>query len=79
MEKIKRINDTIKNNYLVTTYIDAFKQLLLEVERSVFFYNNNKPHIEFQRKSPIQFENDYFCKAKSKLYQTDGSEEPNNK
>ena len=39
----------------------------------------DKLHIEFQRKSPIQFENDYFCRAKSKLSQTDGSEEPNNK
>jgi hypothetical protein len=34
----------------------------------VFLYNNDKPHIELQRKSPIEFENYYICKGQ----QTDG-------
>jgi len=75
--KAERINGVIKNNYLVHRHINTYEQLLTEVDRSVFLYNTDKPHIELQRKSPIQFENDYFCKAKSKLSQTDGSGEPN--
>jgi len=27
----------------------------------VLLYNKEKPHIELQRKSPIQFEKDYLC------------------
>ena len=75
--KAERINGVIKNNYLVHRHINTYEQLLTEVDRSVFLYNSDKPHIELQRKSPIQFENDYFCKVKSKLSQTHGSGEPN--
>jgi transposase InsO family protein len=75
--KAERINGIIKNNYLVHRYINTYEQLLLEVDRSVLLYNTDKPHIELQRKSPIQFENDYFCKAKSKSSHINGSGEPN--
>lgn len=75
--KAERINGVIKNNYLIYRHINTYEQLLFEVDRSVFLYNTDKPHIELQRKSPIQFENDYFCNTKSKLSQTDGSREPN--
>ncbi len=75
--KAERINGVIKNNYLVHRYIKTYEQLLSEVDRSVFLYNTEKPHIELQRKSPIQFENEYFCRNKSKSSHTDGSGEPN--
>ncbi len=75
--KAERINGVIKNNYLVHRHINTYEHLISEVDRSVFLYNTDKPHIELQRKCPIQFENDYFCKVKSKLSQTDGSGEPN--
>jgi len=75
--KAERINGVIKNNYLIYRHINTYEQLLFEVDRSVFLYNTDKPHIELQRKSPIQFENDYFCNIKSKLSQTYGSREPN--
>jgi len=75
--KAERINGVIKNNYLIHRHINTYEQLLFEVDRSVFLYNTDKPHIELQRKSPTQFENDYFCKVKSKLSQTNGSGEPN--
>ncbi len=75
--KAERINGVIKNNYLVHRHINTYEQLLLEVDRSVFLYNTDKPHIELQRKSPIQFENDYFCKAKCKSSHINGSGEPN--
>lgn len=75
--KAERINGVIKNNYLIYRHINTYEQLLFEVDRSVLLYNTDKPHIELQRKSPIQFENDYFCNTKSKLTQTDGSREPN--
>ena len=75
--KAERINGIIKNNYLVHRIINSFEQLQIEVDRSVLLYNTEKPHIKLQRKSPIQFENDYFCKAKCKSSHIDGSGEPN--
>lgn len=75
--KAERINGVIKNNYLIHRHINTYEQLLAEVDRSVFLYNTDKPHIELQRKSPIQFENDYFCRIKSKVSQTNGSGKPN--
>lgn len=62
--KSERINGVIKNNYLIHRQINSFEQLKSEVDRSVFLYNTEKPHIKLQRKSPIQFENDYFYKEK---------------
>lgn len=55
--KAERINGVIKNNYLVHRKITNFKELQKEVDRSVFLYNNEKPHIKLQRMSPIEFEN----------------------
>jgi putative transposase len=54
--KAERVNGVIKNNYLRHRAIDNFDSLTKEVDRSVFLYNNDKPHIRLQRKTPIWFE-----------------------
>jgi len=59
--KAEHINGIIKNNYLKYRTINTFKELVKQVDRSVKLYNFDKPHIELQRKTPIQFEKDYLC------------------
>ena len=54
--KAERINGVIKNNYLKHRGIKNFTELCKEVDRAVSLYNNEKPHIELKRKSPIAFE-----------------------
>ncbi len=66
--KAERINGVIKNNYLKHRNINSFEDLQKEVDRSVYLYNFNKPHIKLQRKTPIEFENNYICNGQ----QTDG-------
>jgi transposase InsO family protein len=75
--KAERINGVIKNNYLIHRPINSFDQLKKEVDRSVLLYNTEKPHSKLQRKSPIQFENDYFYKEGRSLLRISGSGEPN--
>lgn len=59
--KAERINGVIKNNYLIHRNINSFEQLQKEVDRSVHLYNTDKPHIGLKRKTPIDFENQYYC------------------
>ena len=59
--KAERLNGVIKNNYLIHRDIRSFDELKKEVDRSVFLYNNEKPHIKLQRNTPIKFENSYLC------------------
>ena len=59
--KAERLNGIIKNNYLVHRKIDTYEELVKEVDRSVYLYNQEKPHIKLQRKTPIQFEKEYIC------------------
>ena len=59
--KAERINGIIKNNYLNHRNITSYESLVKEVDRSVSLYNQDKPHIELKRKSPIEFENNYLC------------------
>jgi hypothetical protein len=54
--KAERVNGVIKNNYLRHREIDSFDTLKKEVDRSVYLYNNDKPHIKLQRKTPVGFE-----------------------
>lgn len=54
--KAERINGVIKNNYLKHRKINNYSDLTKEVDRSVRLYNEDKPHIELQRRSPITFE-----------------------
>ncbi len=57
--KVERLNGIIKNNYLRHRKINSFEDLKKEVDRSVYLYNHEKPHIELQRKSPVEYENYY--------------------
>ncbi len=52
----ERLNGVIKNNYLCHRTINNFETLVKEVDRSVYLYNYEKPHIKLQRKTPIAFE-----------------------
>lgn len=52
----ERVNGIIKNNYLVHRQIKTYADLVKEVDRSVKLYNNEKPHIELKRDTPVQFE-----------------------
>jgi putative transposase len=54
--KAERINGVIKNNYLRHRLINSFDTLKEEVDRSVYLYNNDKPHIKLHRKTPVAFE-----------------------
>lgn len=56
----ERLNGTIKNNYLKHKNIKTYQGLVKEVDQTVYLYNYDKPHIKLKRKTPIQFENDYF-------------------
>ncbi len=68
--KVERLNGVMKNNYLIHREINSFVDLSKEVDRTVSLYNNEKPHIGLQRKSPIEFENYYLCNGQ----QSDGDE-----
>lgn len=59
--KAERLNGVIKNNYLKHRSINSFNDLVKEVDRSVSLYNFEKPHIELQRKTPIEYEKHYIC------------------
>jgi putative transposase len=56
--KAERINGVIKNNYLKHRKMVNWEQLCKEVDRAVSLYNNEKPHIGLNRKSPVEFENE---------------------
>ena len=66
--KAERLNGVIKNNYLIHREINSFEDLQKEVDRTVILYNKEKPHIELQRKTPIEFEKYYLCNGQ----QSDG-------
>lgn len=55
--KAERINGVIKNNYLRHRKINTYEDLVKELDRSVYLYNTDKPHIGLQRMTPIAFEN----------------------
>ncbi len=44
-------------HYLRYRRINKFEDLVKYVDQDVRLYNQDKPHIELKRKSPIQFEN----------------------
>jgi transposase InsO family protein len=66
--KVERLNGIIKNNYLKHREINSFDDLIKEVDRSVYLYNHEKPHINLKRMTPVEFENYYLCIGQ----QTDG-------
>jgi len=66
--KVERLNGVIKNNYLIHRSINSFEELKKEVDRTVSLYNQQKPHIALNRKTPNKFEKDYLCNGQ----QSDG-------
>lgn len=60
--KAERINGIIKNNYLIHRDINSYEALVNEVDRTILLYNEEKPHVELKRLTPINFENNYICK-----------------
>jgi transposase InsO family protein len=54
--KSERINGIIKNNYLRHWEIKNFAELTKKVDRAVYLYNSDKPHISLSRSTPIEFE-----------------------
>lgn len=71
----ERLNGVIKNNYLKHRTIHSYEDLKREVDRSVSLYNSDKPHIKLNRKSPIEFENEYLCPKRK----TDGDKSATDK
>lgn len=54
--KAERINGVIKNNYLIHRKISSYEDLVKEVDRAVYLYNFEKPHIALKRIAPVTFE-----------------------
>lgn len=52
----ERVNGVIKNNYLKHRNIRKYDDLIKEVDRTVYLYNYEKPHIKLKRLTPIMFE-----------------------
>ena len=53
----ERINRTIKEEYLSHWKPQNFKQLKRYTNKAVKYYNNNRPHDNIGKLSPIEFEN----------------------
>lgn len=73
----ERINGTIKNNYLKHYQIDSYEVLVKSVDRSVWLYNNEKPHSGLKRKTPIAFEKS--LSLDKEIYPTMSSQRRNKK
>lgn len=63
--KAERVNGVIKNNYLRHRSMNSYSDLVKEVDRSVYLYNNEKPHKSLKRVSPISFEISYIGSGKT--------------
>ena len=57
----ERLNGIIKNNYLKPNRIKSFIELEKKVDRSVYLYNQEKPHRSLQRQTPNEFEKKLRC------------------
>lgn len=66
----ERVNGVIKNNYLNHRNIKSFKDLIKEVDRSVYLYNYEKPHIKLKRLTPIMFEKSITLQKQEKTRKT---------
>ncbi len=53
--KVERLSGVINNDYLIHWKINSFEEFKKEVDRTVLFYNKEKPHIELQRKVQMNF------------------------
>jgi putative transposase len=51
----ERINNTIKNEYLIYWKQTTFEQLKIQVDKAVFNYNNKRIHNNLNREIPTEF------------------------
>ena len=51
----ERINNTIKNEYLVYWKQNSFEELKKQVNKAVLNYNNKRLHNNLKRENPIAF------------------------
>jgi transposase InsO family protein len=51
----ERLNGVIKTNYLRYRGITTFNQLCIEIDRTVYLYNFEKPHKKLKRMTPVEF------------------------
>lgn len=68
--KAERINVVIKNNYLKHWDINNLIELKQSVDRAVNLYNNEKPHINLDRLTPIYFEKTLMVNTSSAISST---------
>ena len=68
--KAERLNGVIKNNYLKHWSINTLSDLVKSVDRAVYLYNHDKPHIGLLRKTPVEFENELLNLPNQSMYST---------
>lgn len=66
----ERVNGVIKNNYLKNRNIKNLNDLIKEVDRTVYLYNYEKPHIKLKRLTPIMFEKSITLQKQEKTRKT---------
>lgn len=54
---IERLNETIKNQYLLRWQIDSERKLIKKVEETINTYNFLRPHLSLSKLTPVEFEN----------------------
>lgn len=55
---IERVNGIIKNEYLSNFKIQTIQQCQLTLKKSVYLYNNQRPHWSINLKPPTEYENE---------------------
>lgn len=53
---MERVNQTIKGEYLIHRNIKSEKDLLFHLPKDVEYYNNERPHLSLNKKTPADFE-----------------------
>ena len=64
--KAERLNGIIKNNYLKHMDCSTKSKLMKNLDRSVYLYNEQKPHKSLKYSTPIEFENKLHLQANTK-------------
>jgi putative transposase len=54
---IERVNDTIKNQYLLRMEINNKRQLDTKLNETIKAYNESRPHQSLNKMSPVEYEN----------------------
>ena len=62
----ERINNTIKNEYLIYWKQTTFEQLKIQVDKAVYQYNNNRIHNNLRRETPIGFYNNWMSNKRNR-------------